>query len=75
MKKTKEKLTGITITKDNLIGITVVQETGEIIFRIETGGEENAVNMMKGKIEITEVGRSTYKAPNIEWDQNYTEAF
>lgn len=63
------------ITKENLEYISINSETGVMVIAWDTRGEEDAINKIELKVEVLKTHRSTYKAPNIKWDQNYSEAF
>lgn len=65
----------MTITKENLEYISIDEKTGDIVFKIDTKGNVGAINKIEGKIQISKTYISDYRPPQIEWDQDYNEAF
>ena len=63
------------ISKEKLTSLSYDDKTGILQINWETGGHENAVCGLKLKVELDSKIISTYKAPNIPWDQDYREAF
>lgn len=59
--------------KDLRIGYN--KEEGTVSIHWDTGGNEGAVNGITFKVTEIKEHINTYKAPHIEWNQDYNEAF
>ena len=60
---------------DKLSYISYDENTQELEVHWNTGGQENAICGFVVKAEFVKRIVSTYKAPNIQWDPDYNEAF
>ena len=64
------------INKENLGSITYNEETKELTINWNTGGQEGAVcGLVFENVKLKKKKISTYKAPRIDYDPDYKEAF
>jgi hypothetical protein len=64
------------INKENLGSIVFNEETNELSIHWNTGGQENAVcGLVLEGVKLKEKIISTYKAPRIDYDENYNNPF
>ena len=64
----------INVSKDQLETLSYDVDKGELCIKWHSGGEGAIVGLVV-KAELVKTIISTYKAPHIPYDPNYSEAF
>ena len=63
------------IKKEKLTSISFNDKNNELSINWYTGGQEGAICGLIFKVELVEKKKSQYRAPKIDYDPDYNEAF